>query len=148
MVRVISTYLAYLLSNITLLIKASKEIGKAALDIAVKTSAGSVQAAVGLTGGLTESFMKSFITTDPKKYGDTFLKAGLNKKGTALMLGIGSLAGIRDGYESYTNSRMGTMNGFQVSTPAIPSIESSKDMAEEYGAGGDLVFALNRNRRG
>ena len=55
-----------------MLIKASKEIGKAALDIAVKTSAGSVQAAVGLTGGLTESFMKSFITTDPKKYGDTF----------------------------------------------------------------------------
>ena len=64
------------------------------------------------------------------------------------MIGIGTMAGIREGYDSYTTSRMGTMNGFETSTPKMPAIENSKDMAESYGAGGDLVFALNRNRRG
>ena len=126
----------------------SKNIGKTALKIAAYGSAGTAQTALGLGGGLAESFVKNFITTDPRKYGDTFLKAGLNKKGTALMLGAGSFAGIRDSYDSYTKSRMGTMNGFEVSTPKIPGIESSMDMAEEYGAGGDLVFALHQNRRG
>ena len=126
----------------------SKNIGKTALKITAYGSAGTAQTALGLGGGLTESFVKNFITTDPRKYGDTFLKAGLNKKGTALMLGVGTFAGIRDSYDSYTKSRMGTVGGFEVSTPKIPGIESSMDMAEEYGAGGDLVFALHQNRRG
>ena len=126
----------------------SKNMGKTALKIAAYGSAGTAQTALGLGGGLTESFVKNFITTDPRKYGDTFLKAGLNKKGTALMLGVGSFSGIRDSYDSYTKSRMGTVGGFEVSTPRITGIESSMDMAEEYGAGGDLVFALHQNRRG
>ena len=126
----------------------SQDIGKTALKIAAYGSAGAAQTALGLAGGLTESFMKNFVTTDPRKYGDTFLKAGLNNKGTALMLGVGTFAGIRDNYSSYTKSRMGTISGVEVSTPAMPSIDSSADMAESYGAGGDLVFALNRNRRG
>ena len=131
-----------------MLVDAAKNIGKTSLGIAVKTSALSLETAIGFTGGITERFTKGFITTDPKKYGDTFLKAGLNKKGSALMLGTGALAGIRDGYDSYTMSRMGTMNGFEISTPKLPAIENRQDMAESYGAGGDLVFALNRNRRG
>ena len=126
----------------------AKNIAKTALNISAKTVALPLEASIGLTGGITERFTKSFITTDPKKYGDTFLKAGLNKKGSALMFGIGTMAGIRDGYDSYTTSRMGTMNGFEISTPKMPAIENRQDMAESYGAGGDLVFALNRNRRG
>ena len=126
----------------------AKNIAKTALNISAKTVALPLEASIGLAGGITERFTKSFITTDPKKYGDTFLKAGLNKKGSALMLGTGALAGIRDGYDSYTMSRMGTMNGFDISTPKLTAIENRQDMAESYGAGGDLVFALNRNRRG
>ena len=64
------------------------------------------------------------------------------------MFGIGTMAGIREGYDSYTTSRMGTMSGFETSTPKMPSLENRQDMAESYGAGGDLVFARNRNRRG
>ena len=128
--------------------KVAKNIAKTALNISAKTVALPLEASIGLAGGITERFTKSFITTDPKKYGDTFLKAGLNKKGSALMLGIGTASGISDGYDSYTVSRMGTMNGFEISTPKMPSLENSQDMAESYGAGGDLVFALNRNRRG
>ena len=128
--------------------KVAKNIAKTALNISAKTVALPLEASIGLAGGITERFTKSFITTDPKKYGDTFLKAGLNKKGSALMLGIGTASGISDGYDSYTVSRMGTMNGFEISTPKLPSIENRQDMAESYGAGGDLVFALNRNRRG
>ena len=126
----------------------AKNIAKTALNISAKTVALPLEASIGLAGGITERFTKSFITTDPKKYGDTFLKAGLNKKGSALMLGTGALVGIKDGYDSYTTSRMGTMNGFEISTPKMPTIENRQDMAESYGAGGDLVFALNRNRRG
>ena len=126
----------------------AKNIAKTALNVSAKTVALPLEASIGLTGGITERFTKSFITTDPKKYGDTFLKAGLNKKGSALMLGIGTASGISDGYDSYTVSRMGTMNGFEISTPKMPTIENRQDMAEIYGAGGDLVFALNRNRRG
>ena len=126
----------------------AKNIAKTALNISAKTVALPLEASIGLAGGITERFTKSFITTDPKKYGDTFLKAGLNKKGSALMLGIGTASGISDGYDSYTVSRMGTMNGFEISTPKMPTIENRQDMAESYGAGGDLVFALNRNRRG
>ena len=126
----------------------AKNIAKTALNVSAKTVALPLEASIGLTGGITERFTKSFITTDPKKYGDTFLKAGLNKKGSALMLGIGTASGISDGYDSYTVSRMGTMNGFEISTPKMPTIENRQDMAESYGAGGDLVFALNRNRRG
>ena len=126
----------------------AKNIAKTALNVSAKTVALPLEASIGLTGGITERFTKSFITTDPKKYGDTFLKAGLNKKGSALMFDIGTMAGIRDGYDSYTTSRMGTMSGFETSTPKMPSLENSQDMAESYGAGGDLVFALNRNRRG
>ena len=126
----------------------AKNIAKTALNVSAKTVALPLEASIGLTGGITERFTKSFITTDPKKYGDTFLKAGLNKKGSALMLGTGALVGIKDGYDSYTTSRMGTMNGFEISTPKMPTIENRQDMAESYGAGGDLVFALNRNRRG
>lgn len=128
--------------------KVAKNIAKTALNISAKTVALPLEASIGLAGGITERFTKSFITTDPKKYGDTFLKAGLNKKGSALMLGIGTASGISDGYDSYTVSRMGTMNGFEISTPKMPTIENRQDMAESYGAGGDLVFALNRNRRG
>ena len=126
----------------------AKNIAKTALNVSAKTVALPLEASIGLAGGITERFTKSFITTDPKKYGDTFLKAGLNKKGSALMLGIGTASGISDGYDSYTVSRMGTMNGFEISTPKMPTIENRQDMAESYGAGGDLVFALNRNRRG
>ena len=128
--------------------KVAKNIAKTALNISAKTVALPLEASIGLAGGITERFTKSFITTDPKKYGNTFLKAGLNKKGSALMLGIGTASGISDGYDSYTVSRMGTMNGFEISTPKMPTIENRQDMAESYGAGGDLVFALNRNRRG
>ena len=80
----------------------AKNIAKTALNISAKTVALPLEASIGLAGGITERFTKSFITTDPKKYGDTFLKAGLNKKGSALMFGIGTMAGIRDGYDSYT----------------------------------------------
>ena len=126
----------------------AKNIAKTALNVSAKTVALPLEASIGLTGRITYRNSQTEITTDPQQNGDTFLNAGLNNKGPALMFGIGTVAGIREGYDSYTKSRMGTMNGFEISTPKMPSLENSQDMAESYGAGGDLVFALNRNRRG
>ena len=112
------------------------------------------QAVGGTIVGAGKLFSKTFIGTDPKKYADMPFKMGLNKAGTTTMLAVGAVAGIRDGYDSYTNSRMGTPTGVENSTPVIPEYESPeisrRNMrhfrAENYGAGGDLVFALNRNR--
>lgn len=108
----------------------------------------------GAAAGAGKLFSDAFIGTDPKKYGDMPLKMGLNKAGIATMLAVGTVAGIMDGFNAYTKSRMGTPAGIENSTPVIPQYESPemprRDMrrfrSEDYGAGGDLVFALNKNR--
>lgn len=113
-----------------------------------------VQAIGGTAAGAAKLFSNVFIGTDPKKYANMPFKMGLNKAGIATMLAVGAAAGIKDGYNSYTNSRMGTPMGIENSTPVVPQYENPEipknDMrrfrAEDYGADGDLVFALNRNR--
>ena len=108
----------------------------------------------GAAAGAGKLFSDAFIGTDPKKYGDMPFKMGLNKAGIATMLAVGAVAGVMDGFNAYTKSRMGTPAGIENSTPVIPQYESpdmsGRDMrrfrSEDYGAGGDLVFALNKNR--
>lgn len=108
----------------------------------------------GAAAGAGKLFSDAFIGTDPKKYGDMPFKMGLNKAGIATMLAVGAVAGVMDGFNAYTKSRMGTPAGIENSTPIIPQYESpdmsGRDMrrfrSEDYGAGGDLVFALNKNR--
>ena len=113
-----------------------------------------VQAIGGTAAGAAKLFSNAFIGTDPKKYANMPFKMGLNKAGIATMLAVGAAAGIKNGYNSYTSSRMGTPMGIENSTPVVPQYENPENprrnmqqfRAEDYGAGGDLVFALNRNR--
>lgn len=130
-------------------------------NVAEAVAGGTLGAAVigaqvigGAAAGAGKLFSDAFIGTDPKKYGDMPLKMGLNKAGIATMLAVGAVAGVMDGFNAYTKSRMGTPMGVENSTPAIPQYEapemprknSRRFRSEDYGAGGDLVFALNNNR--
>ena len=153
MARVILTRPVFRLSDLKMKQLLEETIG-ATGKILLGGAAIGTQAVGGTILGAGKAFSKAFIGTDPKKYADMPFKMGLNKAGITTMLAVGAAAGIRDGYDSYTNSRMGTPTGVENGTPVIPEYESPemsrRNMrhfrAENYGAGGDLVFALNRNR--
>ena len=70
----------------------------------------------------------------------------LNKKGKAAFLTVGLGASILGANDAYDQSRMGTPAGYVTSTPSFRDYNNIA--AENYGAGGDLVFALNKNRMG
>ena len=153
MARVILTRPVFRLSDLKMKQLLEETIG-ATGKILLGGAAIGTQAVGGTILGAGKAFSKAFIGTDPKKYADMPFKMGLNKAGITTMLAVGAAAGIRDGYDSYTNSRMGTPTGIENSTPVIPEYGTPemprRNMrhfrAENYGAGGDLVFALNRNR--
>lgn len=87
-----------------------------------------------------------FIDYDVKKYGEKSLfNSGLTKGGKALVFGTGLVAGSMGAYKDYETRQMGTPSA-QVETP-VPQINYTH-FGEEMGATGDLVFAMNRNRRG
>ena len=80
------------------------------------------------------------------------IKAGIGKtgkaiegsiiNGTTLIAGAMALEGITNAWNTLETAKMGQMTGVQTMTPRLPSY------ANNAGATGDLVFALNKNRRG
>ena len=110
-------------------------------DAAIEGTATGIRMAVG-----AGSLFANFIEYDAKKYGEKSLfNSRLTKSGKALVFGTGLVAGSFGAYKDYETRQMGTPTG-QVETPT-PQI-SYTHFGEEMGATGDLVFAMNRNRRG
>lgn len=127
--------------------KTALKAGEKYLEVSGKVymglAEGAIKQAAGTVVGLGEGISKAFLETDPLKHKNLIGGVGLNKAGkfAAGVVGLGML--VSDGIDSYNQSKMSTPNGMVTSTPNI-------DYAgpEQYGAGGDLVFAMNKNRRG
>lgn len=62
--------------------------------------------------------------------------------GSTMITGIGIYEGINKAWGTLQSAKMGQMTGTTSLTPQVPSY------ADNAGATGDLVFALNANRRG
>lgn len=73
---------------------------------------------------------------------DAFNKVKLSGFGKTLLVGGALMEGVKGSYNKIIESQMGTNMGMQTMTPKIPSY------ANNGGATGDLVFALNANKRG
>lgn len=124
----------------------AKAAGKATLEgignTAIFTGKQVAKTAAESTVTMGDAISKAFLKVDntkPNMIGNVRLnKAG---KVAATLLALGTMA--NDARKTYDDSRAGTPTGMVTSTPNI-------DYAgpEQYGAGGDLVFALNQNRRG
>ena len=82
---------------------------------------------------------------DPVKYHWSLFGAGLTGKGKAVVYGTALAAGSVGAVNDYKTKQMGMPSG-EVTGPA-PKINYTR-FGEEMGATGDLVFAMNRNRRG
>ena len=91
-----------------------------------------------------KSFSDNFLRESDK----SFLGYKFNKKGMLLMAGIAGISSILGGGDAYLESRRGmpAQETLMTSTPNLDNFQYRA--AETYGAGGDLVFALNKNRRG
>lgn len=127
--------------------KALGSLGEATIG-AVK---GSAEAVAGIPVGLGEKIANNFFEIDKAKHDNLLGGLGLNKKGkfAAAMIGAGLIMG--DMFKTENEIYKGSPSGFATSTPVIdgPSMDNYRArQAEAYGAGGDLVFALNANRRG
>jgi len=67
----------------------------------------------------------------------------LNLAGKGLVYGSALMAGAKEAFNDFNSNRMGQRDGqITRATPRTPSY------ANNAGATGDLVFAMNRNRRG
>ena len=62
--------------------------------------------------------------------------------GKTLMLGASLFNGIRNSWNTIEQANMGANMGVVTNTPQVPAY------ANNAGATGDLVFAMNANRRG
>lgn len=95
------------------------------------------------------SSLGKFAETMVKENSGAMFGYSLSGKGKLLLMGAAAVSGILEAGNTYDQIRMGTPAGIVNSTPRPEPLDNfQKDMAETYGAGGDLVFALNRNRRG
>ena len=115
-------------------------------DITAQAVATTGKTVAGLTVGASKLASDAFFEYDPVKH-KNFTGVGLNKAGKIAALGIAGISSILGAFDTYNQSRAGVPSGGLVtSTPNINDYQ--RNAAETYGAGGDLVFALNRNRRG
>ena len=96
--------------------------------------------------GLGKTLGDTMIDINPAKYDYSLFGAGLTGKGKAIVFGSALLAGSAGAYNNYEVTQMGTPSGEVVSP--TPSAAGYTRFGEEMGATGDLVFAMNRNRRG
>lgn len=137
--------------------KVNKTTGKAALDgvalgIGVTKEMG--KAAFNMAVGASATFADTFLEYDENKI-NAFGGIKASNIGKMAVMGFALGATVLDGTEAYDNSKKGTPQGVVGPTPRIePRIDNSNRYgrpsftAESYGAGGDLVFALNNLRRG
>ena len=89
------------------------------------------------------------ITSDNllKEAPDKLLNYEFNTLGKAAFLGGMAYSGISGAIDYENQLYQGTPTGVVTPTPSVTQTSMAMD-AQNYGAGGDLVFALNRNRRG
>lgn len=87
----------------------------------------------------------AMIDINPAKYEYSLFGAGLTGKGKAIVFGSALAAGSVGAYNDYETTQMGTPSG-EIASPT-PRVNYTR-FGEEMGATGDLVFAMNRNRRG
>lgn len=141
---------------------ATMKAGYAAGEAAVKAAPTVAEKSVGLAEGIGNAvltgletggkmalgagkyFGDAMIDINPAKYDYSLFGAGLTGKGKAFMYGSALVAGSVGAYHDYETTQMGTPSG-EVVTPT-PRINYTH-FGEEMGATGDLVFAMNRNRR-
>lgn len=138
--------------------RAGKAAWNAAPGVAEKIGDASLYTAEGIghaagvgikTGGTmmvgAGKMVGDLIEYNPKKYTNSLFGAEFSRTGKTLMIGAGLIAGTAGAYNEYETTQMGTPSG-EVASPT-PSINYTR-FGEEMGATGDLVFAMNRNRRG
>ena len=82
---------------------------------------------------------------NPKKYTNSLFGINLTKPAYGLLVAGGIASGTKDAYNEYNVRQMGMPSGEVVSS--TPQINYTR-FGEAMGATGDLVFAMNRNRRG
>jgi len=92
----------------------------------------------------TGEFISRGLEYNPK-FTDSIFRIKFTKPARHLMYAGGFAVGLKEAYEDYRERQMGVPSGEVVGpTPRI----SYTRFGEEMGATGDLVFAMNRNRRG
>ena len=122
-------------------IKSAPYVGKAGLGVAgigAGLSAVAVDKYVSTGLGFASKLVKDVPmgSKNPGVFGQTLSKFGL-----ATVLGTGLIASAKEGYDQMQERHMGTRSqGIYKATPQIPAY------ANNGGATGDLVFALNQNR--
>lgn len=119
-------------------------VAENALGGAIGAAKGALYPAAEVGKKLTDIMIKQ----DPVKFKDNFMNLGLTTTGKAFIFTAAGAAGIKGGWDKYTESRSGQMVGAAGPTPEVAIENARGTMADMYGAGGDLVFALNQNRRG
>lgn len=125
-------------------------IGAAEVAGAFTIGASKMAAGVGMYGmqkyasigaGATKAIDKLFLKDDPRN--SNLLGRKLNMAGKGVVVGSALFAGAKEAFNDFNSNRMGQRDGqITRATPRTPSYENNA------GATGDLVFAMNRNRRG
>ena len=99
--------------------------------------------------GMGKVIGDNFLEYNPKFYNDglssSMFGVKFNNKGRVLMAGTALGLGAMEAGETYNKTQLGTPSGEMVSN--VPET-SYTHFGMETGATGDLVFAMNRNRRG
>lgn len=104
-----------------------------------------IKAAGEIYGKPAANIMSKFVrpASAIDKHVNELMPYKLTKLGTAALIGTGLVSSFKEGFDDFNRNRMGQMdNRIYRATPTIPSY------ANNGGATGDLVFALNKNRRG
>ena len=125
-----------------------KAVGKGITHVAIPAVKGATEAIAGPAIGVIDIVSKASFFRDPKKFPDNLGHFGMSNIGKGIAVAGALVAGIKGGIDSYNKAKMGQSYGLETSTPQNILYDVRQDLAETYGAGGDLVFALNQNRRG
>ena len=125
-----------------------KAVGKGITHVAIPAVKGATEAIAGPAMGVIDVVSKASFFRDPKKFPDNLGHFGMSNIGKGIAVAGALVAGIKGGIDSYNKAKMGQSYGLETSTPQNILYDVRQDLADTYGAGGDLVFALNQNRRG
>lgn len=125
-----------------------KAVGKGITHVAIPAVKGATEAIAGPAMGVIDIVSKASFFRDPKKFPDNLGHFGMSNIGKGIAVAGALVAGIKGGIDSYNKAKMGQSYGLETSTPQNILYDVRQDLADTYGAGGDLVFALNQNRRG
>lgn len=134
----------------TLSIAGEDLLGTAAIGAAEGTAylAKKVGAPLAVTaaekyGTTASGFVSKLVKPNNGKIINELMPYKLSKLGVGMVAGTGLISGTKEAFNDFNQHRMGQMDPMIYrATPRTPSY------ANNGGATGDLVFAMNRNRRG